>query len=122
MTSPLRELSPSEQLAAHIDLRLEQTYAALELIIMATKAELEKMQADQQAAFTDFADDVMAKLSELNAKLDAALANDSADAAQLAEFKALTDDVLAKGSAFTDAVKAADAPFDRPMTPEEPVA
>lgn len=86
----------------------------LETIAMATKAQIEQMFADQSAAVTDYVDDVNARMAELNAKLEAALANDSADAAALAEMKALTDDVVIKGTAITEALKAADASVDRP--------
>lgn len=105
--------SEAEQLAVHIDRRLEETYAALEKIILATKVQIEQALTDQSAAFTDYADDVSAKLAELNAKLDAAVA----DKAQLAELQALTDDVLARTNAMTDAIKAADVTVDRPQKP-----
>jgi hypothetical protein len=105
-TSPFRIATPLEQLAAHIDGRLD----ILEATIMATKAQIEQAFADQSAAFTDYAADVTATLADLSAKLDAALANDSADAAALAEMKSLTDDVVTR----TDAIKSADAPVDRP--------
>lgn len=81
---------------------------------MATKAQVEQAFAEQSAAFTDFTSDVTATLADLNAKLDAALANDSADRAALEEMKTLTDDVVTRTNVMTDAIKAADVAVDRP--------
>jgi len=105
--------SEHEQLARWLDMRLTQQ----EAVIMATKAEIEQAFADQNAALNDYFGDVTAKLADLQAKLDAALANDSADAAALAEMKALTDDVVTKTNAVTDAIRQADLPIDRPGAP-----
>lgn len=108
MTSPFRAVSPIDQLAAHLDARFDH----LEEIV-ATKQQITEAFENQAAAFTDYADDVTAKMADLNAKLDAALANDSADAAALAEMKALSDDVLVRTNAMTEAIKAADVAVDR---------
>jgi iron uptake system EfeUOB component EfeO/EfeM len=104
----------TEALILGVRVEITDTAAHMEALIMATKAQVEQAQAEQSAAFTDFADDVTAKLSDLTAKLDAALAAETADAAALADMKALTDDVVTKTNAFTEAIKAADVSVDRP--------
>lgn len=103
---------PLEQLADHLDAR----FTALEDLLMATKAQIEQMLTDQSAAVTDYVGDVNAKLADLQARLDATVT----DQAALAELRALTDDVMTRGTAITAAIKAADVGVDRPAPAQPP--
>jgi len=123
--TPPALLTSLRRLVAHIvsaltggvDLHTDLADIREDLKKMATKAETEQMLTDLSATVTDYIGDVNAKMTEMNTKLDAALAasaNDAAQEAQIAELKQITDDVVTRGTAITDAIKAADASVDRP--------
>lgn len=124
---PFRGTTPLDQFADWIGGRLDM----MEVKLMATVAQLQSAFDGLTASFDDFASDVTATLqrnqktfAQMQATLDAALANDATDAAtiadlraQLANLSAGTDSVLARITALNGAVAAADVAVDQPAPP-----
>lgn len=113
-------LSPTEQLARWIDLRLTQ----MERIMSDIKTVLDSLTAsvaDYTADVTAALAAVQTQLQAMQVTLDAALADDASDTATIAELRAQlmnmqtsTAEAVSRIQALDEAVRTADAPVDRP--------
>lgn len=125
--SAVAEATPAYVRLYTLALNTQQGVTTLETTFMATAAELQAGIDTLNATVADYTSDVSAKLQTLadqqaamKVSLDAALANDSVDAAtiadltaQLAAMSAGTDSALAQITALNTAVAAADVAVDQ---------